>query len=82
MFLILAYFFSGFSHIAIGGLERLVRDFKEKTKGRVRIYNNNANEKDGRRLPSVRLVNSTLQLTALKAYSERIYGSINLLSRK
>ena len=48
----LAYFLSGFSQIAIGGLERFVNDFKEKTEGRVRIYNNNANEKDNRCCPA------------------------------
>ena len=42
----LAYFLAGFPQIAIGGLERLVNDFEEKTKNRVRIYNNNSNEKD------------------------------------
>ena len=43
----LAYFLSGFSQIALGGLGRLVDDYTEKTKSRVRIYNNNKNEKDG-----------------------------------
>ncbi|WP_138420532.1 acyl-CoA dehydrogenase [Aquibacillus sediminis] len=43
----LVYFLSGFPQICIGGLERLVNDFEEKTKNRVRIYNKNANEKDG-----------------------------------
>jgi len=42
----LAYFLSGFPQIVIGGLERLVDEFEAKTKGRVRIYNKNANEKD------------------------------------
>lgn len=42
----LIYFFSGFQHVAIGALERLVRDFEEKTKNRIRIYNRNASEKD------------------------------------
>lgn len=42
----MAYFLSGFSQIAIGGLQRLVYDFEEKTKSRVRIYNNKSNEKD------------------------------------
>ncbi|EMR07229.1 p-hydroxyphenylacetate 3-hydroxylase, oxygenase component [Bhargavaea cecembensis DSE10] len=43
----LAYFLSGFAQVAIGGLNRLVDDYIEKTKGRVRIYNNKKNEKDG-----------------------------------
>lgn len=42
----LAYFLSGFSQILIGALQRLVNDFEKKTKGRVRIYNKNSNEKD------------------------------------
>lgn len=42
----MAYFLAGFGQIALGGLERLVNDFETKTKGRVRIYNKNSNEKD------------------------------------
>lgn len=41
----LAFFLAGFSHVAIGGVERLIRNFKEKTEHRVRIFNNNTNEK-------------------------------------
>lgn len=66
----LTYFLSGFSQIAIGGLERLVRDFKEKTEGRVRIYNNNASEKDGGSAQRT-LGEITIQLTALKAVAKQ-----------
>ena len=66
----LSILLSGFSQIAIGGLERLVRDFKEKTEGRVRIYNNNASEKDGGSAQRT-LGEITIQLTALKAVAKQ-----------
>lgn len=42
----MAYFLSGFAQISVGGLKRLVDDFTEKTRTRVRIYNNNEQAKD------------------------------------
>jgi alkylation response protein AidB-like acyl-CoA dehydrogenase len=62
----IAYFLSGFSQIAIGGLERIISDFTEKTKGRVRVYNKNTNEKDagsGQRT----IGELSMQLNSLKA---------------
>lgn len=67
----LAYFLSGFAQIAIGGLNRLVDDYTAKTKGRVRIYNNNKNEKDGssgqRTLGEI-----TMEYNALKNVADEI----------
>ena len=72
----LTYFLSGFSQIAIGGLERLVRDFKEKTEGRIRIYNNNASEKDGGSAQRT-LGEITIQLTALKAVAKQYLDKLS-----
>lgn len=72
----ITYFLAGFSQIAIGGLERLVRDFKEKTEGRVRVYNNNTNEKDSSNAQRT-LGELTMQLKSLKAvareYMEKLH---------
>ncbi|SFE23956.1 3-hydroxy-9,10-secoandrosta-1,3,5(10)-triene-9,17-dione monooxygenase [Lentibacillus persicus] len=65
----LVYFLSGFPQIAIGGLERLVNDFEEKTKGRVRIYNKNAKEKDGSSAQRT-LGEFKMQLTSLKSIAK------------
>lgn len=70
------YFLSGFSQIAIGGLERLVNDFKEKTKGRIRIYNNNASEKDGGSAQRT-LGEISIQLTAVKAVAKEYMDKLS-----
>ncbi|MFC2949158.1 acyl-CoA dehydrogenase family protein [Virgibacillus sediminis] len=66
----IAYFLSGFSQIALGGLERLVSDFEKKTKGRVRIYNNNSSEKDAGSAQRT-LGELKTQLTTLKAVANQ-----------
>ena len=77
----LAYFFSGFSQIAIGGLERLVNDFEAKTKGRVRIYNKNANEQDNsvaqRALGEFKIKLYSLQLMAKEYMNKLTYYQEN-----
>lgn len=65
----LAFFLAGFQQIAIGGVERLIRNFKEKTEGRIRIYNNNTNEKNAGTAQRT-LAELNVQLTALKALSK------------
>lgn len=40
----LAYFYAGFPWVLVGGLERLVDEFEEKTKDRIRIFANNVRE--------------------------------------
>jgi len=65
----LIYFFSGFQHVLLGGLERLVNDFEEKTKRRVRVYNNNANEKDNSSAQRT-LGEFKMKLNALKAVAK------------
>ncbi|AMO87458.1 p-hydroxyphenylacetate 3-hydroxylase, oxygenase component [Solibacillus isronensis B3W22] len=72
----LAFFLAGFSHVAIGGVERLIRNFKEKTEHRVRIFNNNTNEKNAGTAQRT-LAELNIQLTALKAlakdYADRLH---------
>lgn len=41
----LIFFLSGFQQIAIGGVERLIKNYKEKTENRIRIFNHNKAEK-------------------------------------
>ncbi|WP_241481589.1 acyl-CoA dehydrogenase family protein [Mesobacillus campisalis] len=72
----LAFFLSGFSQIAIGGLERLVSDYKEKTKSRVRIYNNNTNEKDAGSAQRT-LGEITTQLNSLKAIGQQYMDKLH-----
>ncbi|HWK22303.1 MAG TPA: acyl-CoA dehydrogenase family protein [Ureibacillus sp.] len=71
----LAFFLAGFPHIAIGAVERLIRNFKEKTENRIRIFNNNANEKEAGTAQRT-LAELNIQLTALKAlakdYADRL----------
>lgn len=72
----LAFFLAGFAHVAIGGVERLIRNFKEKTENRVRIFNNNTNEKNAGTAQRT-LAELNIQLTALKAlakdYADRLH---------
>ena len=72
----LAFFLAGFAHIAIGAAERLIRNFKEKTESRIRIFNNNTNEKDAGSAQRT-LAELNIQLTALKAlakeYADRLH---------
>lgn len=72
----LAFFLAGFAHIAIGGVERLIQNFKEKTENRIRIFNNNTNEKDAGSAQRT-LAELNVQLTALKAlakeYADRLH---------
>ena len=72
----LAFFLAGFSHVAIGGVERLIRNFKEKTENRVRIFNNNASEKNAGTAQRT-LAELNIQLAALKAlakdYADRLH---------
>lgn len=72
----MAFFLAGFPHIAVGAVERLIRNFKEKTESRVRIYNNNTNEKDAGTAQRT-LAELNIQLTALKAllkeYADRLH---------
>jgi 3-hydroxy-9,10-secoandrosta-1,3,5(10)-triene-9,17-dione monooxygenase len=72
----IAFFLSGFSQIAIGGLERLVADFKEKTKGRVRIYNKNTSEKDAGSAQRT-LGEITIQLNSLKAIGQQYMDKLH-----
>ncbi|WP_028782139.1 acyl-CoA dehydrogenase [Thalassobacillus devorans] len=72
----LAFFLSGFPQIAIGGLERLVQDFKDKTKSRVRIYNNNSSEKDAGGAQRT-LGELTMQLNALKAVAKEYMDKLH-----
>ncbi|MFG6118001.1 acyl-CoA dehydrogenase family protein [Thalassobacillus sp. B23F22_16] len=72
----LAFFLSGFPQVAIGGLERLVQNFKEKTKGRVRIYNKNSNEKDAGSAQRT-LGELTTQLNALKAVAKEYMDKLH-----
>ncbi|MEH7177095.1 acyl-CoA dehydrogenase family protein [Neobacillus vireti] len=72
----LAFFLAGFQHIAIGAVERLIRNFKEKTENRIRIFNNNTSEKDAGSAQRT-LAELNIQLTALKAlakeYADRLH---------
>lgn len=72
----LAFFLAGFPSIAIGAVERLIRNFKEKTENRVRIFNNNKSEKDAGSAQRT-LAELNIQLTALKAlvkeYADRLH---------
>lgn len=72
----LAFFLAGFQHVAIGAVERLVQNFREKTEKRVRIFNNNANEKNAGTAQRT-LAELNVQLTALKAlandYAARLH---------
>lgn len=69
-------FVSGFPNVIIGGLERLVDDFKHKTMGRVRVYNNNKNEKDGS--ASQRAIGEiTMEFNALKSVADDYLESLN-----
>ena len=72
----LAFFLAGFPSIAIGAVERLIRNFKEKTESRVRIFNNNKSEKDAGSAQRT-LAELNIQLTALKAlvkeYADRLH---------
>lgn len=65
----LAFFLAGFQQIAIGGVERLIRNFKEKTENRIRIFNNNTDEKTAGTAQRT-LAELNIQLTALKAFSK------------
>lgn len=65
----LAFFLAGFQQIAIGGVERLIRNFKEKTENRIRIFNNNTDEKTAGTAQRT-LAELNIQLTALKALSK------------
>ncbi|WP_342387857.1 acyl-CoA dehydrogenase [Salinicoccus bachuensis] len=71
----LAYFLSGFAQVSIGGLTRLVDDYTNKTKSRVRIYNNKKNEKDGssgqRTLGEI-----TMEYNALKNIADEILEKV------
>lgn len=72
----LAFFLAGFQHVALGAVERLVQNFKEKTEKRVRIFNNNVNEKNAGSAQRT-LAELNVQLTALKAlandYAARLH---------
>ncbi|MFC3040706.1 acyl-CoA dehydrogenase family protein [Virgibacillus xinjiangensis] len=70
------YFLSGFSQIAIGGLERLVNDFKEKTEGRIRVYNNNSSEKDASNTQRL-LGELNIQLKSLKAIANEYMDKLH-----
>ncbi|WP_462421969.1 acyl-CoA dehydrogenase family protein [Salinicoccus sp. Marseille-QA3877] len=73
----IAYFLSGFSQILVGGLKRLVDDFVDKTNSRVRVYNNNSQEKDNssaqRTLGEIKMEYNTLEKIA-DDYLERMQG--------
>lgn len=77
----IAYFLSGFSQILVGGLKRLVDEFVERTQNRVRVYNNNAQEKDNssaqRTLGEIKMEYNTLEkiadeyLARMQGYAEK-----------
>lgn len=71
----LAYFLTGFAHIAIGGVERLIRNYKEKTESRIRIFNNNTNGKDEGTAQRT-LAELNIQLSALKALAKEYQDKI------
>ena len=59
------FFLMGFQFIQIGGVERLIQIFKEKTENRIRIFNNGQNEKEAASSQRV-LAELNIQLSALK----------------
>ncbi|MFB3167744.1 acyl-CoA dehydrogenase family protein [Neobacillus sp. 179-C4.2 HS] len=69
------WFLMGFQFIQIGGVERLIEIFQEKTENRIRVFNNNANEKEAASSQRV-LAELKLQLSSLKGlaneYCERL----------
>ena len=62
----LPWFFMGFQFVQIGGVERLIQIFKEKTESRVRVFNNNQNEKEAPSSQRV-LAELNIQLSSLKS---------------
>jgi 3-hydroxy-9,10-secoandrosta-1,3,5(10)-triene-9,17-dione monooxygenase len=77
----IAYFLSGFSQILVGGLKRLVDEFVERTENRVRVYNNNSQEKDNsssqRTLGEIKMEYNALEkiaddyLVRMQGYAEK-----------
>ncbi|CAM4324302.1 acyl-CoA dehydrogenase family protein [Lacicoccus alkaliphilus] len=77
----IAYFLSGFSQILVGGLKRLVDEFVERTENRVRVYNNNSQEKDNsssqRTLGEIKMEYNALEkiaddyLARMQGYAEK-----------
>lgn len=73
-------FVAGFNNVIIGGLERLVDDYKAKTKGRVRVYNNNKSEKDGSAAQRT-LGEITMEFNALKSVADDYLNKMNSYRR-